>query len=207
MHSQQLKTKRATISVWKFTCPEEVEEDTIVRMKESRTAMRITSIAVTALILLSTFAAAQEVYCDYTKADFAHLKTYAWTSGHPVADELANQSILSSIDAQLSTKGLKKVSPGENPDVLVSYSVVFDSDVRRMGFRDGLRNLRWGSGGPKYVLVGMLVVSLVSADNGTMVWRGTATGDVDAKARPEKRDKKINDITQKIFRNYPPPKQ
>jgi hypothetical protein len=40
-----------------------------------------------------------------------------------------------------------------------------------------------------------------------MVWRGMATGDVDAKASPEKRDKKIKDIAQKIFRNYPPPRE
>jgi hypothetical protein len=39
------------------TCLEEVEGETIARTKESRTAMRIASIAVTVLILLGTFAA------------------------------------------------------------------------------------------------------------------------------------------------------
>src|SRR5438045_1753480 len=61
--------------------------------------MRIAFIAVTAL-LLGTCAPAQEITCDYSKADFAHFKTYAWASGHRVADELANQSIVNSIDAQ-----------------------------------------------------------------------------------------------------------
>jgi uncharacterized protein DUF4136 len=114
-------------------------------------AMRIAFIAVTALILLGTGAAAQEISNDYSKADFAHFKTYAWASGHSVADESLNQSIVSSIDGQLSAKGLTKVSPGEDPDVLVSYDVVFDRDIRGMGFRNGLRNLRWRSGS-KYVL-------------------------------------------------------
>jgi hypothetical protein len=103
-------------------------------------------VAVAALILLVTCAAAQEITNDHSKADFAHFKTYAWASGHRVADELLNQSIVSSIDAQLSAKGLTKVSPEEDPDVLVSYDVVFDRDIRGMGFRDGLRNLRWKSG-------------------------------------------------------------
>ena len=165
--------------------------------------MRIAFIAVTALILLSTCAAAQEITADYTKADFTHFKTYAWASGHRVGDELVNQSIVSSIDAQLSAKGLTKVSPAEGPDVLVSYDVVFDRDVRGMGFSDGLRNLRWRSGS-KYVLMGMLVVNLVGSDTGAMVWRGMASGDVDADASPEKRDKKIHEVLQKIFRNYPP---
>lgn len=165
--------------------------------------MRIASIAVTVLILLGACAAAQEITNDYSKADFAHFKTYAWASGHPVTDELLNQSIVSSIDAQLSAKGLTKVSPGEHPDVLVSYDVVFDRDIRGMGVRDGLRNLRWRSGA-KYVLMGMLVINLVESDTGAMVWRGMASGDVDANASPKKHDKKIHEVAQKIFRNYPP---
>jgi Domain of unknown function (DUF4136) len=164
--------------------------------------MRIAFIAVTALILLGTGAAEQEITNDYSKADFAHFKTYAWTSGHNV-DESLNQSIVSSIDAQLSAKGLTKVSHGEHPDVLVSYDVVFDHDIRGTGFRDGLRNLRWRSGS-KYVLMGMLVVNLVDSGTGAMVWRGTASGDVDANASPEKHDKKIHEVVQKIFRSYPP---
>ena len=165
--------------------------------------MRFSCFAVTALILLGACAAAQEITNDYSKADYAHFKTYAWASGHPVEDELLNQSIISSIDAQLSAKGLTKVSPGEHPDVLVSYDVVFDRDIRGMGFRDGLRNpLR--RRGSKYVLMGMLVVSLVDSDTGAMVWRGMASGDVDANASPKKHDKKIHEVAQKIFRNYPP---
>ena len=165
--------------------------------------MRIAFIAVTALILLGTCAAAQEITNDYSKVDFAHFKTYAWASGHRVADELLNQSIVSSIDAQLSAKGLTKVSPGADPDVLVSYDVVFDRDIRGIGFRDGLRNLRWRSGS-KYVIMGLLVVNLVDSDTGAMLWRGMASGDVDANASPEKHDKKIQEVVQKIFRSYPP---
>jgi hypothetical protein len=166
--------------------------------------MRIAFIAVTALILLGTgAAAAQEISNDYNKADFAHFKTYAWASGHSVADESLNQSIVRSIDGQLSAKGLTKVSPGEHPDVLVSYGVVFDRDIRGMGFRDGLRNLRWRSGS-EYVLMGMLVVNLVDSGTSAMVWRGMASGKVDANASPEKHDKKIHEVVQKIFRSYPP---
>jgi hypothetical protein len=173
-----------------------------VRTKESRTARRIAFIAITALILLAASAAAQEVTTDYSKADFAHFKTYSWASGHPAEDEFLNQTIINSIDGQLLAKGLTKVSTGEHPDVLVSYSVVFDRDIRGMGFRDGLRS-RWRSGS-KYVLMGMLVVNLVDSDSSAMVWRGMASGVVDENASPKKHDKKIHEVAQKIFRNYPP---
>ena len=66
-----------------------------------------------------------------------------------------------------------------------------------------MRTLHWRSGS-KYVLMGMLVVNLVSSDTGAMVWRGMASGDVDANASPEKCDKKIHEVVQKIFRSYPP---
>jgi hypothetical protein len=165
--------------------------------------MRNGFIAVIALILLGTCAAAQEITTDYSQADFANFKTYAWASGHRVSDEFLNQSIVSSIDAQLSAKGLTRVSPGEDPDVVVSYDLGLERDIRGMGFKDGLRNLHWGSGS-KYVLMGMLVVNLADSDTGATVWRGMASGDVDANASPEKRDKKIHEVAQKIFRLYPP---
>jgi hypothetical protein len=165
--------------------------------------MRITFIAVTALILLGAGAAGQEISNDYSKADFAHFKTYAWASDHRRPDDPLNRSIVSSIDGQLSAKGLTKVSPGEHPDVLVSYDVVFDRDIRGMGFRDHLRNMRLRSGS-KYVLMGILVVSFIDSGTGEMVWRGMASGDVDANASPKKHDKKIHEVVHKIFRSYPP---
>ena len=64
-------------------------------------------------------------------------------------------------------------------------------------------DMRWRSGS-KYVLMGMLVVNLVDSGTGAMVWRGMASGDVDANASPKKHDKKIHEVVQKIFRSYPP---
>lgn len=101
--------------------------------KESRTAMQIAPIAVTALLLLGT-GAAQEISNDYSKADFAHFKTYAGENGHGV-DEPLNQSIVSSIDGQLSAKGLTKIGPGGDPDLRVSYDAVFDHDIRGRGLQ------------------------------------------------------------------------
>jgi hypothetical protein len=52
--------------------------------------------------------------------------------------------------------------------------------------------------------MGMLVVNLVDSGTDAMVWRGMASGVVDANACPEKHDKKIHEVVQKIFRGYPP---
>jgi hypothetical protein len=50
----------------------------------------------------------------------------------------------------------------------------------------------------------MLVINLKASGTGELVWRGTATGDVDANASDQKHDKKIHEVVQKIFRDYPP---
>lgn len=53
-------------------------------------------------------------------------------------------------------------------------------------------------------LIGTLVVDMVDARSKTIVWRGTATKEVDLKASPEKREKNINKAAEKLFKNYPP---
>ena len=47
-------------------------------------------------------------------------------------------------------------------------------------------------------------VAEVDARTKTIVWRGTATKDIDVNANPDKRDKNIAKTTEKLFKSYPP---
>jgi hypothetical protein len=49
-------------------------------------------------------------------------------------------------------------------------------------------------------------VDLVDARAKTIVWRGTATKEVDVKADPQNRDRNITRAAEKIFKNYLPVK-
>jgi hypothetical protein len=51
-----------------------------------------------------------------------------------------------------------------------------------------------------------LIVDVISARTKTIVWRGTATKEINANANPEQRDKNINRAAAKLFKNYPPVK-
>jgi hypothetical protein len=53
-------------------------------------------------------------------------------------------------------------------------------------------------------VTGTLIVDLVDARTGTIVWRGTITKEINPKAKPEQRDKTINRAAEKLFKNYPP---
>lgn len=172
--------------------------------------MRLLSLSMTAsLTLLGHLALAQSVTYDYDKrTDFSRLRTYAWTRGTPVNDELNHRRIVSAIEAQLSAHGLVPAAAGTRPDVLVAYHASFDRNLQINGFASGFGYrpgaIRTGTARAEEVLVGSLVVDLMDARSGALVWRGIATHDVDTKANAEKRDKNIAKATEKLFRNYPP---
>ena len=73
--------------------------------------MRISTFAMTAgLVLLGTITLAKSVTYDYDAgADFSRYKTYAWTRGAELTDELNHARIVRAVDAQLVAKGLTRV--------------------------------------------------------------------------------------------------
>jgi hypothetical protein len=164
------------------------------------------------LALTCVTAGAQSVTYDYDKAaDFSRIKTYAWTTGSALADQFNHQRIVSAIETQLSAKGLTKVEAGANPDVLVAYHASFDRNLEINGFESGwggprLGASRSGSARVEQIVTGTLVVDIIQASSKSMLWRGIATKEIDAQAKPEERDKKANKAAEKLFKKYPPQK-
>ena len=157
--------------------------------------------------LLSTVLLAQSVTFDFDRAaNFSSFKTYAWTRGNPVGDDLNHQRIVRAIDAQLAGKGMVRIEAAAGPDVLVAYHASFDRDLQINAFGIGWGPVagRTGSARVEEVTVGTLAVDLVDATTRNIVWRAMASKDLDPNAKPEKRDKNINSAAQKLFKNYPP---
>lgn len=171
--------------------------------------MRIPTL-VSGLMLLGTTAFAQDVSYDFDRtANFTGYKTYAWVRGTPLNDEINHRRIVNAVDTQLAAKGFTQVDTSANPDVLVAYHATFNRDLQISGFSSGWGPYRFGanrtgSARTEQILVGTLVIDMVDANTRTIVWRGTATKDIDVKASPEKRERNINRAAEKIFKNYPP---
>src|SRR5262245_58303174 len=157
--------------------------------------MRKSTIITATLMLASTIALAKDVTYDFNKTtNFAHFKTYAWIAGTSLKDELNHNRIVSAVDAQLAAKGLAKVQSTEKADVLVAYHASFDRNLEINAFSTGwgpygLGGHRSGSARASEIVVGTLVLDIVDASTKAIVWRGTASKDLDPKASPEKRDK------------------
>jgi hypothetical protein len=171
---------------------------------------RPTLVTTIAVGLLSTIALAQSVTYDFDKAtDFSKFKSYTWVRGTNLSDQLNHQRIVNAVDVQLSAKGLTRVESGGNPDMLVAYHASFDKDLQINGFSSGWGGYRFGgsrtgTARAEEILIGTLVVDMVNAQTKTIVWRGTATKEVDVNAKPDTRDKNINKAADKLFKNYPP---
>ncbi len=168
-------------------------------------------------LLVPAAAMAQKVSYDYDKsATFATYKTYAHKDGTKVGQELIDERIVAAIDAQMALKGFTKSEA--SPDVFVVYHVAFDKQkdisTYSSGYAGGYGAYGWGYGGGwgggttttqvRDILVGTLVVDLADAKKGQLAWRGMAVKEVQTQAKPEKRDKSINEAMKKIFKNYPP---
>jgi hypothetical protein len=162
------------------------------------------------LTLLGTMALAQSVTYDYDRAaNFSNYKTYAWTRGTELTDDLNHARVVRAIEGALVAKGLARVEPGANPDVLVAYHASFDKNLEIIGSAHGWGPLglggdRWGSARVQPVLVGTLVVDISDAWTHAIVWRSLASSDIRPTDKPESRDKKITRATAKMFKNYPP---
>ena len=164
-----------------------------------------TLIGTMGLALLGRTASAQDVTYDYDKGtDFSGIKTYAWVGGTNLNDELNHERIVGAVNAQLAAKGLTQVDSSKSPDVLVVYRVGFEHDIAVNG--SGYRY--HGRGGPssarvERVVTGTLALGMIDAKTRQVVWRATASRDVDADAGPEKREKNINKAVEKMFKHYP----
>ena len=170
-----------------------------------------------AVLLAPALILAQKVSYDYDKAaSFAAFKTYAHKDGTKVGQQLIDDRIVAAIDAQLAEKGLTKVE--SNPDVFVIYHTTFekqkDISTYSSGYAGGYGPYGWGYGGGwgggttttqvRDILMGTLVIDIADAKKGQMAWRGIGIKEVKVDAKPEKRDKSVNEAVKKILKNYPP---
>jgi hypothetical protein len=77
------------------------------------------------------------------------------------------------------------VSRLAQPDLFVAYHATFDRDLQISGFSSG---------------------DMVDSRTNTIVWRGSASKDIDTKADPSKRERNIAKAAERLFKNYPPVK-
>lgn len=173
-------------------------------------AVRACALAMAFALGAATAASAQDVtYNAMPGTEFSKFKTYKWVAidGAQHPDQIVAQQIMLGVDAQLATKGLTKTD-GDQADLFIGYQVAVNQERQWNAYGSGM-GFRMGGGTAtatsSTISIGTLGVDIYDAAGKQLVWRGTATKTLDAKASPQKRQDNINKAAAKMLKNYPPP--
>jgi hypothetical protein len=162
-------------------------------------------------------ASAQDVsYNALPGADFSKFKTYKWVSIEKAQkpDQITDAQITQAIDAELARKGLTKTD-ADNADLYIAYQVALDKEKRVDSYSTG--GMGWGWYGYGHmgmesttattstIYVGTMALDMYASAAKQLVWRGMASKTIDAKAKPEKRQKNIAKAVAKLLKKFPPP--
>ena len=146
--------------------------------------------------------------------DVSKYKTYAWAKGATSTNPIAQQIVVSSVDAELAAKGLTKVETNPELTVVAFGSQVTDVQVSNPSWAPALNGISTGVavGSQSWLVTrGTLVVDISDAKTNNNVWRGTATdtlndGPTGDKVRDAKNvEKPIRKAVKKMFKQYPHP--
>jgi len=171
-------------------------------------------------LLVTAAGFAQDIRYNFDqKADFSKFRTYKWVQvkDSPQMNNLVDEQIKTSIEAELAKKGLTKVT-GDEANLYVAYQVTvsqekeFSSYSTDFGYGPGWGRGWYGggmgstmtTGQTSTIHIGELAVDMYDPTAKALVWRGTASKTLDPKAKPDKRQKNLAKGLAKLFKNYPP---
>ena len=149
------------------------------------------------------------------EVNFAGLKTFSWMTVNVQENihTLNIERIQNEVNAQLEAKGSKVTT--DNPDFLISMHIAKEEkmDVKAWNYAySGRAGLRGGSyvGNTEFDVYqyeeGTFILDFVGAQSKELIWRGIAQGEVRNYSSPVKRNEKLDEIVQKVLRNFPPAK-
>jgi hypothetical protein len=176
-----------------------------------------------ALVLAPALAAAQKVTYDFDKAkNFRQVKSFALDEPTKSDNPLVDQRVARAIAGALSARGISRVE--HDPDVLVVPTRTTETRKEVTAYSDYWPSYGWGgwywhtAWGPGYwgggwgttsyavrnLRYDTLVIDMVDAKTGALIWRGTGVRRVHSNWKPDKVDSEMQETVAKIMSNFPP---
>ncbi len=165
--------------------------------------------------LCLTISAQKITYETEPGIDFSKYKTYKWQRADDARypDQATDQILTSSIDEQLTAKGLVKTA-GETADLYIVYQLAVIDNMTSSSFKTGGTWLGLPGGAvPDFsgvatnstdvVKKGWLLIDLYDVNTKKLIWRASATKALKGKGEQQQRQNSKKTMS-KIFSNYPP---
>ncbi len=173
--------------------------------------IKTTRLAILALAVTVVACSTLQINTDYAPGtDFSKYKTFTIKHGKAPANPIAAERFEKSLSAALEARGLRQAPDGGDLIVFPHFSLGKDTQLTTYGYGGWGGGWRYGGmGGTQTTQVqeiptGTLVIDLVDSNTKTAVWRGIAKDEISTTASPEERQKKADEVAQKLFENYPP---
>jgi hypothetical protein len=163
-------------------------------------------LAMASLLMLSA-CTSMKVSSDFdASADFDSYSQFHVLPSRSIDDADINQLVGEMISVELGRKGLHAVTNGA--DLIVTYDGWVggrEQIASRLGYAvetyNGETTVYTVSRG---VSVGTLVVSLIDASDGEIVWQAEIQAGLEHDRPPEERVKRLEQAISKLFASYPP---
>src|ERR1700751_6470395 len=123
------------------------KSDSHLMVHRRRGMKRLVLITPVCFLLITAAAYSQDVRYNFDKnADFSKFKTYEWVKlkDAPTVNDLVSKQIIAAVDAELATKGLKKVND-DTANLYIAYQAGGGQEKEFTSFSSD-----WGYGGGWY---------------------------------------------------------
>ena len=163
--------------------------------------MKTLLILLSAIALVPIGANSQNASVDFDRrVDFSKFETFAWRDGTPVENDLSDHRITSAVENELGIKGYWQEE--QEPDMYLVYHASAKEEVDLAGAD---YRASWKSPATLKVekhIAGTLVLDMLDAKKGHLLWRGIATATVDPNL--QKNQTIINKAVRKLLEGFPP---
>ena len=163
-----------------------------------------------ALVLLLVLGAA----CAYVPVDVesdavavSRSRTWTWLPRPPVAHgeaafALVDERVRAAVERDLAARRFKRVEK-ERPDYLLTYYAALDKPIESAAITYAAGVPMTAKLVPSYPQ-GSLVIDVLDAKTGKLVWRGVGRRVFDAKQTPEERKERIDDAVASVVDEFAP---
>jgi hypothetical protein len=155
-------------------------------------------------LAVASSAAAADVKVDYdSHADFTRYKTWSWRTGTAAPNPVSDKRIREDIEARLTAHGITRVEKGGNLEIVYHAAGDNQISVDKLGYKEP--SFQTEATRVRYVRSGSILLDMIDAASGKVVWRGQAQEVAD----PTYTDviRKIDQTMDKLFEHFPPGKR
>jgi Domain of unknown function (DUF4136) len=166
-----------------------------------RTTLRPATLAVFLGLALCGAAGAADIKVNYDwQADFTRYKTWRWRKGTPAPDPVADKQLRDAIESRLAARGLSRVESRGDLEVVYHVAAENKMGVENLAYKEPFFEGR--ATRIRYLSVGTLVLDMIDASSGKVVWRGEAQ-DATTPA-PRAIERMIDEGIAQLLQDFPP---